>query len=58
MGGLSNEKDKNLKGERKTDIDKYTGSYTASYDGFNGEGFIFGGTALERENGMRYWVSA
>ena len=44
-------KDKNLQGERENDIDQYTGRYTASYDGFNGEEFIFGGTALERENG-------
>lgn len=44
-------KDKNLQGERENDIDEYTGSYTASYDGFNGEEFIFGGTALERDNG-------
>ena len=44
-------KDKNLQGERENDIDQYTGSYTASYDGFNGEEFIFGGTALERDNG-------
>ena len=46
-------KDKNLQGERENDIDQYTGRYTASYDGFNGEEFIFGGTALERENGSR-----
>ena len=44
-------KDKNLQGERENDIDQYTGSYTASYDGFTGEEFIVGGTALERDNG-------
>lgn len=49
-------KDKNLQGERENDIDQYTGSYTASYDGFNGEEFIFGGTALERDNGSNLFV--
>ncbi len=44
-------KTKNLQGERKNGIDQYTGSYTASYDEFNGEEFIFGGTALDRDNG-------
>lgn len=50
-------KDKNLQGERENDIDQYTGSYTASYDGFNGEEFIFGGTALERDNGSNLEVT-
>lgn len=49
-------KDKNLQGERQNDVDEYTGSYTASYDGFNGEEFIFGGTALERDNGSNLFA--
>ena len=44
-------KDKNLQGEREFDVDQYTGYYEAWYDGFNGEEVIFGGTALERDNG-------
>ena len=51
-------KDKNLQGERENDIDQYTGTYTASYDGFNGEEFIFGGTSLERESGSNLEASA
>lgn len=50
-------KDKNLQGEREKGIDEYTGSYSASYDGFNGEEFIFGGTALERDNGSNLKVT-
>lgn len=44
-------KDKNLQGEREKGADQYTGSYSALYDGFNGEEFIFGATALERIQG-------
>lgn len=44
-------KDKDLKGKKVKGNDGYTGTYTADYDGFNGEEIIFGGTALERENG-------
>ena len=43
--------DKDLVGERKYDDDEYTGSYEAAYERFNGEEFLFGGTALEREDG-------
>lgn len=44
-------KDKNLQGKRSNGEDEYTGTYEADYDSFNGEEFIFGGTALERDNG-------
>ena len=43
--------DKDLVGERKYADDEYTGSYEADYENFNGKEFLFGGTALERENG-------
>lgn len=67
-------KDRDLKGDKENGIDEYTGNYTAEYDDFNGEEFIFGGTALERDNGSNlkatytlsvssgqatlYWLSA
>ena len=50
-------KDKDLKGEKEEGVDAYTGTYTAAYDGFNGKEFIFGGTALERENGNHLKVT-
>lgn len=50
-------KDKTLQGNRETDTDEYTGTYTADYDNFTGKEFIFGGTALERENGNRLKVT-
>lgn len=50
-------KDKNLQGNKENGVDEYTGTYTATYDGFNGKEFIFGGTALERENGNQLKVT-
>lgn len=44
-------KENDLKGEKSRGDDAYTGTYTAVYDEFNGKELIFGGTALERENG-------
>lgn len=41
-------KEKNLQGEKDKGDDAYTGTYTATYDEFNGKEFIFGGTALEQ----------
>lgn len=46
--------DSALKGERKTGIDDYVGSYEADYDGFSGEEYIFGGTSLKRKYGDVY----
>lgn len=50
-------KEKDLQGEKDEGVDSYTGTYTATYDGFNGKEFIFGGTALERENGNQLQVT-
>lgn len=50
-------KEKDLQGEKKKGDDTYTGTYTATYDGFHGKEFIFGGTALERENGNQLKVT-
>lgn len=50
-------KEKDLQGEKDKGDDAYTGIYTAAYDGFNGKEFIFGGTALERENGNQLRVT-
>ncbi len=36
-----------LTGTRKTESDNYNGSYTAEYDRYNGEEYLFGGTSLE-----------
>lgn len=50
-------KEKDLQGEKEKGDDAYTGTYTATYDEFNGKEFIFGGTALERENGNQLKVT-
>lgn len=47
--GLS--KDRALKGKRTLGVDKYVGTYVASYDNYSAEETIFGGTALSRKNG-------
>lgn len=44
-------KDSKLQGEKTKGDDAYVGSYEAEYEKFNGEEYIFGGTALERDNG-------
>ena len=50
-------KEKELQGEKDKGDDAYTGTYTATYDEFNGKEFIFGGTALERANGNKLTVT-
>lgn len=50
-------KETNLKGEKTKGEDAYTGSYTAVYEGFNGEEYLFGGTGLEREAGNELTVT-
>lgn len=50
-------KEKDLQGEKNKGDDEYTGTYAAIYDEFNGKEFIFGGTALERENGNQLRVT-
>lgn len=44
-------KERNLQGDKTKGDDTYVGSYAADYEKFNGEEYIFGGTALERNNG-------
>lgn len=46
-----------LQGERSFGADHYVGSYAAGYEGFSGEEVLFGGTALEREDGDEITVS-
>ena len=53
--GLTDDKD--LQGKREFGIDSYVGSYTADYDNFSGNEIIFGGTALERDNGNKIEIS-
>ena len=50
-------KEKDLQGEKDEGVDAYTGTYVAAYDRFNGKEFIFGGTALNRENGNHLQVT-
>ena len=50
-------KEEDLQGEKKTGDDAYVGSYTAEYDGFYGEEYIFGGTGLERGAGNELTVT-
>ena len=51
IGDGSLTKDRKLQGERSFGSDKYVGSYCADYDGFTGTETLFGGTALERDDG-------
>ena len=53
--GLTDDKD--LQGKREFGIDSYVGNYTADYDDFSGNEIIFGGTALERDNGNKIEIS-
>lgn len=50
-------KEKDLQGEKARGVDEYTGTYTAAYNRFNGKEIIFGGTALDRENGNHLQVT-
>lgn len=50
-------KEDDLQGDKNEGSDAYTGTYTATYDEFNGKEYIFGGTALERENGNQLKVT-
>ena len=52
---LTDEKD--LQGDKTKGEDTYTGSYVADYEDFNGEEYIFGGTALERDKGSDLTVT-
>ena len=44
-------------GERKHTDDECTGTYEADYENFNGKEFLYGGTALEREDGSAWKVT-
>jgi len=46
-----------LQGERSFGTDNYVGSYSADYDGFTGTETLFGGTALERDDGNEIKVT-
>ena len=46
-----------LQGDKTKGDDTYTGSYVADYEDFNGEEYIFGGTALERDKGSDLTVT-
>ena len=52
---LTDEND--LQGDKTKGDDTYTGSYVADYEDFNGEEYIFGGTALERDKGSDLTVT-
>ena len=43
--------DNKIQGERTFGIDEYAGTYKANYNNITKEETIFGGTALDRENG-------
>lgn len=53
--GLTNNKE--LQGKRKLGTDSYVGTYEADYENFSGEEILFGGTALERDNGNKIEIS-
>ena len=46
-----------MQGDKTKGEDTYTGSYVAEYEDFNGKEYIFGGTAIERENGNNLTVT-
>ena len=50
-------KEKDLQGEKTAGDDAYVGSYTAEYNGYYGEEYIFGGTGLERDAGNELTVT-
>ena len=50
-------KESDLQGEKTKGDDAYVGNYTAEYENFNGEEYIFGGTGLERDAGNELTVT-
>lgn len=50
-------KESDLQGEKAKGDDAYVGNYTAEYENFNGEEYIFGGTGLERKDGNELTVT-
>ena len=53
--GLTNNDD--LQGRRNLGADSYVGTYEADYENFSGEEVLFGGTALERDDGNEIKIS-
>ena len=53
--GLTNNND--LQGRRNLGADSYVGTYEADYENFSGEEVLFGGTALERDDGNEIKIS-
>lgn len=53
--GLTNNND--LQGKRNLGADSYVGTYKADYENFSGEEILFGGTALERDDGNEIKIS-
>ncbi|BAH08448.1 hypothetical protein [Clostridium kluyveri] len=50
-------KDSKLQGKRSFGSDSYVGNYSADYDSFTGTETLFGGTALERNDGNEIKVT-
>lgn len=50
-------KNSDLQGKRSLGTDSYVGTYKAEYDSFSGKEILFGGTALERDNGNKIEIS-
>ena len=46
-----------LQGKKTKGKDAYVGSYTAAYENFDGEEWIFGGTGLDRDEGSELTVT-
>ncbi|WP_343208167.1 hypothetical protein [Anaerolentibacter hominis] len=46
-----------LEGEREYGSDRYTGTYQAEYQDFNGTETLFGGTGLSREEGNKLTIT-
>lgn len=50
-------RDSRLQGDRSFGSDSYVGNYSADYDDFTGTETLFGGTALERDDGNEIEVT-
>lgn len=50
-------KDSDLQGKRSLGADSYVGTYEADYESFSGKEILFGGTALERDDGNEIKIS-
>ena len=53
--GLTNNNE--LQGKRNLGADSYVGTYEADYENFSGKETLFGGTALERDDGNKIEIS-